>query len=377
MATHASGCAIVGPEDFVLSDALNAVCPYYTMYPLAFPLGVLARYAKTTEWVMDPFCGRGTTNFAARLRGQPSFGIDASPVAAAIAIAKTVYASPGAVVATARRILDAGRAPRHVPSGRFWRSAFRASTLRDLCVMREELLHRCNTGSRILLRAIILGALHGPRPKGAPSYFSNQCPRTFAPKPGYAVRFWYKRGLKAPHVDVLKLIAARAKRYLLTPLPSVDARIVHGDARDPQAFTHAPRARWIITSPPYYGMRSYLPDQWLRNWFLGGPPYVEYEHPEQLEHTSADDFVDQLADVWRNVARHARDDAKLIVRFGGLHDRNVEPMDLLRESLRDAGWRLRVVRPTREAPHGRRQVLQFLEAPKNQIVEYDVYCDQG
>ena len=47
--------------------ALNAVCPYYTMYPLDFPLGVLKKRSSSEEWVLDPFCGRGTTNFAARL----------------------------------------------------------------------------------------------------------------------------------------------------------------------------------------------------------------------------------------------------------------------------------------------------------------------
>lgn len=47
--------------------ALNAVCPYYTMFPLEFPLGVLTRQSRPKQWVLDPFCGRGTTTFAARL----------------------------------------------------------------------------------------------------------------------------------------------------------------------------------------------------------------------------------------------------------------------------------------------------------------------
>jgi hypothetical protein len=41
----------------------------------------------------------------------------------------------------------------------------------------------------------------------------------------------------------------------------------------------------IVTSPPYYGMRTYLPDQWIRNWFLGGPPEVDYSIKGQLPHT--------------------------------------------------------------------------------------------
>jgi DNA modification methylase len=66
-------------------DALNAVCPYYTMYPLEFPLRVLKDHGRRGDWVIDPFCGRGTTNFAARLLEMPSVGVDSSPVAAALA----------------------------------------------------------------------------------------------------------------------------------------------------------------------------------------------------------------------------------------------------------------------------------------------------
>lgn len=87
------------------SDVLNGICPYYTMYPLAFPLGVLKRHGRAGEWVLDPFCGRGTTNFAARMRAMPSYGIDSSPVAAALAEAKIARATAEGVIAQARSIL--------------------------------------------------------------------------------------------------------------------------------------------------------------------------------------------------------------------------------------------------------------------------------
>src|SRR5687768_1933571 len=38
---------------------LNALCPYFTMFPLDFPLRALGR-AKPGDRVLDPFCGRGT-----------------------------------------------------------------------------------------------------------------------------------------------------------------------------------------------------------------------------------------------------------------------------------------------------------------------------
>lgn len=71
---------------------LNAVCPYYAMFPLALPLQVLAN-ALPEEWGLDPFCGRGTTLYAARLLGLPAVGIDINPVTAALAEAKLATAT--------------------------------------------------------------------------------------------------------------------------------------------------------------------------------------------------------------------------------------------------------------------------------------------
>jgi DNA methylase len=88
------------------SASLNAICPYYTMFPLDFPLSVLKRYGRKKLRVLDPFCGRGTTIFAARLKGQQSFGIDCSAIAIAIARAKLAETTDGDVLSLAAKILD-------------------------------------------------------------------------------------------------------------------------------------------------------------------------------------------------------------------------------------------------------------------------------
>ena len=75
--------------------ALNAICPYFTMFPLDFPHSVLASRARSGECVLDPFCGRGTTNFAARLLGLPTIGIDTDLVAMAATEAKLVAPKAG------------------------------------------------------------------------------------------------------------------------------------------------------------------------------------------------------------------------------------------------------------------------------------------
>ena len=148
-----------------MNTALNGICPYFTMFPLEFPLTVLSRHAKRGEAVLDPFAGRGTTLYAGRLRGLHAYGIDSNPVAAAISEAKLANTSPGRVIAAARRILSEIPDVCDIPQGEFWRRAFHDNVLNNLCRLRAGLLFNCESDARKALRALILGALHGPRAK--------------------------------------------------------------------------------------------------------------------------------------------------------------------------------------------------------------------
>ena len=353
---------------------LNAIAPYFTMFPLDFPIGVLSDgKADPSDSVLDPFCGRGTTNYAARALGLKSAGIDSSPVAAAIAQAKLTNASAREVVGAAETILTKVRNPMNIPSGDFWELAFHSDTLDELCRLREGLLTDCSSDDRIGLRALILGILHGPRNKGRPSYFSNQCQRTYAPKPAYAVRFWQSRGLYPARVDALSLIAHRAETCFGAKIPPGNGRVILGDARritDVQAAGSG--FSWVITSPPYYGLRTYRPDQWLRNWFVGGSSEVDYSNEGQLTHRSPDAFAGDLASVWRLVGRQCRPGARLVMRFGSIHDRAVDATSLALASFQDTGWHVTNVTSAGSADGGRRQALHFAGTKRPSREEIDV-----
>jgi len=86
------------------------------------------------------------------------------------------------------------------------------------------------------------------------------------------------------------------------------SKVLLGDSRVADTFTDLPKAR--------FGLRTYLPDQWLRLWFLGGPDYVEDHQPEgQLEHSGADHFAGEMGLVWKNVVNHTTKDARFIIRY--------------------------------------------------------------
>ena len=117
-------------------NALNAICPYFTMFPLEYPNRVLKRHLKEKPVVLDPFCGRGTTLFSARKFGFSAWGIDSSPVAVAIAKAKLASCDIEAPLELAAELI-ADVEPADLPDTPFFRSAYHRSTLRDICALRE------------------------------------------------------------------------------------------------------------------------------------------------------------------------------------------------------------------------------------------------
>lgn len=363
-------------RDLTAANALNAICPYFTMFPLSFPVSVLPD--QTRGVVVDPFCGRGTTNLAARIRGVRTVAVDSSPVAVAATGAKLPRGSVDErdVMQLADRLL---RSRRYVelPEGRFWRAAYNPHVLDSICRLRAGLAGDRSDAARVL-RAIVLGALHGPmRKDGSSSYFSNQSPRTYGPKPNYAVRFWKERGLKAPRVDVFEIIKARASKVSTKGLPPVRARVALADSRKvawSNLLNDLGPVSWIVTSPPYYGLRTYRPDQWLREWFLGGPPFVEYLASDQLSHSSREAFAAEMGHVFARLTPFCSRSARLVLRFGSINDRPVDAMKLIRVALHDSGWKLDKVRNAGVASEGRRQVDSFATTIQPARSEYDIWC---
>jgi hypothetical protein len=351
-------------------DALNAICPYWTMFPLSFPLAELAS-ARADEWVLDPFCGRGTTLYAARKLGLPAVGIDSNEVATAIAAAKLVSVSPASIVALARRLIES-EPDYAAPEGEFWQWCFAPAVLEALCRLRAGLV-KCETQTAMALRGVLLGALHGPRNKGMPSYFSNQMPRTYATKPGAAVSYWRARGLRPVEVDVLSIIKRHAERRYTHVPRRTGGSVYTGDALSVLRRVRRRFSR-VITSPPYPGMVTYRPDGWLRVWLLGGPEIPDYGRGGQLGAVTGARFVDELTNIWTAVAKRCVPGARLVVRFGALPSiRSGEPLELLLPSLNDSrSWEILSVRdagvPKRE---GARQASQALKAGRH-IPEVDV-----
>ena len=361
----------------MIRNNLNSICPYFAMYPLDYPLDAIQKSG--AEYILDPFCGRGTTNVAARMNGLYSVGVDSSRVAYAISSAKMVDTTSEAIVGACNSILDERRDPQ-IPCGEFWEMMYDPGTLKDICILRESLLEECDTPERIALRGILLGALHGPMRKGGrTSYLSNQFPRTYASKPAYSVRFWKSRGmLTPPKVDVKDLVNIRAHRYYSGDMQPTKGFIIDGDSTEHSTFRRIREGigehtmfDTVITSPPYHGMNTYIPDQWLRNWFVGGPDSVEYTTKRQTS-GSLSVFIDQLSQVWNNCSMLCSDGARMYVRFGEIGSKVMDPEEVIRKTFDGTCWKIDTIDGAGEPKKGHRSSTSFIKGELRDYKEIDV-----
>jgi hypothetical protein len=124
-------------------------------------------------------------------------------------------------------------------------------------------------------------------------------------------------------------------------------------------------------------MRTYIPDQWLRHWFVGGPDFVDYSNRDQVVHSSPEDFAADLHQVWRNVENVCAENAQMVIRFGSIASRCVDSLDIIKSSLSGSGWKIMRIKQAGSASWGKRQADTFLGEHRQAIEEYDVWAIKG
>ena len=107
---------------------------------------------------------------------------------------------------------------------------------------------------------------------------------------------------------------------------------------------------------------------------MGGPDAVDYTNRAQVVHSSPEDFAADLRQVWCNAENVCAEDAKMVIRFGGITDRRADPLDLIKSSLSDSGWRITTIRGAGSAIEGKRQADAFLRTKSKPMIEYDVWA---
>ncbi|OHB69807.1 MAG: hypothetical protein A2V70_14725 [Planctomycetes bacterium RBG_13_63_9] len=298
----------------------EGIGPYYAMFPIRFADAVIKKHTSAGDTVLDPFAGRGTALFSATALRRRGFGVEISPVGWVYARAKLGPAPLEQVEKRLLEIVDAGskyaEQARSLP--KFFKKCFSPSVRRFLLATRDNLDWRRCTCDRTLM-AILLVYLHGKEGQS----LSNQMRQTKAMSPHYAINWWDENGTKPPDLDVATFMQQRIRwRYSkgvvkangsqvflgnsITILPQLEQRL-HKD--------QVPKAKLLLTSPPYFGVTNYHYDQWLRLWLLGfeADAYVT-RGPYQGRFTHPDRYRVLLKKVFCRAANVVADDAVIYVR---------------------------------------------------------------
>jgi len=223
-------------------------------------------FSATDGRVLDPFCGSGTVVVEARQLGRQAFGIDANPLAVALASLKSGGSTPefaealthaaAAVVAHAdtRRLQKLGPTRKY---GNADREVYDAHVLLELDGLRDGIFQIKTTEVRRALLLVLSAALTKVSKK-----LGDTAPRT-APKRlagGFTIRFFETKA---------KDLAQRLLDYSARLPPDAPvAKCAVGDARDLSLITPA-SLDLIVSSPPYPGVYDYFDHHELRLRWLG------------------------------------------------------------------------------------------------------------
>jgi hypothetical protein len=307
-----------------MRNRLHSLCPYFAMFPEEFVREHVERFTEPSDYVLDPFSGRGTTILESLLLERNAVAVDLNPVAYCISKSKAELPSLKQVQTRLDNLkTEWGQIKKRSwvrmrdQMDRFFHRAFYHTTLLELIFLRQKLRWKSDPIDRFIA-ALVLGSLHGERDK-SPSYFSNQMPRTISTKPRYSLKYWRKHKLWPHKRNVFNILRNRATYRLSGTTPTLKGKVEMVDARRiSETFPDLKgKVKLIITSPPYFNVTNYEEDQWLRLWFLGyasKPTYGTISKDDR--HGNKKQYWEFLKNVWQGIASLTSEDAVFVCRIG-------------------------------------------------------------
>lgn len=280
----------------------HALHPYPAKFAPQVPRQLVAMLSAPGELVLDPFSGGGTTAVEALAAGRRYCGIDANPVATAIARAKTTRLDRDDLVVLhqlearllASQQVDLEGSPSWLPTIPNLSKWYAPHVFSALGLVREWIQAVPRDAARNLAMVSFLQAA---------SRLSFQDSETrYASKP---------RDIDVLEVPRTVLAALRRIIRIATEVPMTTAgdhvRLITGDAREVGAFGIEPKtAGLVVTSPPYPNSYDYHLYHRFRLFWLGANPgdlrrvEIGSHLTNQSRQTPIEDYLRDIESVLTN-----------------------------------------------------------------------------
>ncbi len=290
--------------------------PYYAMFPVDFSLNTIESYTNEGDWILDPFCGRGTVPFTAEMLNRHAIGMDINKLGWLYSTVKLYPATKESVIQRLHEIyeLSLTKYYNHYQSyNEFFNLCYCEEVLNFLTAAKEELNWKLNHIDRTLMSFITVNA-HGELGQT----LSNQMQHVKACGPNYAIKWWKEKNLKAPKVNPLDLLLKKIEwRYIKGSNTFLESKIYLGDStlKISKSILGDKKFKMLFSSPPYYRVTDYHLDQWIRLWLLGEEPEQKFNpDPNKNNFGNQIHYEYLIRKVFTKSKPFLRDDAVLYIR---------------------------------------------------------------
>lgn len=286
-------------------------------FPLEIASDAILRYGNNAQTILDPFCGKGTTLTAGALLGRRVLGIDASPEAVALSLAKIQPVSAAQILEYIKNLRMKSRRIDNIdPRVRVY---FHDKTLSQIVSIKELINYDILEGSTSLkkcalfTRGLVLGILHGH----SINSLSVSSSHSISFSPNYVKKYCEENDIFPPDRDVKSCLVAHAKKVLADKFPSRRRNLVYlGSAECADQIYNFMRGKidLVLTSPPYLHKQTYAKDNWLRLWFLG----YEYQdvRKDLIETASLSIYRGRIDTCLRKFATLVKEGGRIILVTG-------------------------------------------------------------
>lgn len=304
------------PTPSIVDGRWASFGPYYAMFPIDFSLNTIYSYTNEGDWILDPFCGRGTVPYTAEMLKRHTVAIDINKLGWLYTSVKLSPAPKTKIISRVKEIYSISKdkyAFAYKDYDEFFNTCYSPETLNFLIAAREELDWKKNKTDRTLMSIIAVFA-HGDLGQT----FSNQMQHVKAYGPNYAIKWWKSRGLTAPKLNPLELILKKIEwRYEKGYQKFNTSKVYLGDSMKILSGKYLKKKQFkmLFTSPPYYRVTDYHLDQWIRLWLLGEDPIQKFNpDPNKNNFGNQEHYYNLLYTVFNNAKKFLTEDATIYVR---------------------------------------------------------------